>query len=323
MQTGRLQKIGIARETTKGTGVVPAYWLSVDEWDLNPIVNVKQKEGAFARIEDSYGSEIVQKHNEPSIGGIITDKAIGTLFYGALGSCSSSSKGGDDADVYDHTFSVLNSNLHPSFTLSMEDVYIEKWVPYCLLDSLEIKCAIEDYARFSASFVGKYETDETLTPSYTEENVFVPRHIEVKVADSIALLDSANAIDLKSINLTISKNVEAIFGLGSDEPSSIHNKDLAITGTIERLNDSATWRGYFGNNTAKALRITLEDTDTTIGATQNPKIVITISRVKFNPYKLEGSVSELVKESIDFKGYYSTDESSSISVVLTNEATSY
>jgi len=323
MQTGRLQKLGIAREGTSGTGVVPAYWLSIDDWDFNPIVEVKNKEGAYGRIEDSYGNEIVQKHNEPSIGGIITDLAIGELFYGALGSLSSVAKGGDNSAVYDHTFSVLNNNIHPSFTLSMEDAYIEKWVPYCMLNKLEINCAIADYARFKAEFIGKFETDETVTPAYTDENYFVPRHITVKTAASVAALSAADAIDLQSINLAIEKNVVANFGFGSDEPASISNKDLAISGSIERLNDSATWRNLFSDNTKRAMSITLEDSDTTIGDDQHPKIVITLSDVKFNPFKLDKSVGDLVKESIDFKAYYSTSESSSISIVLTNLATSY
>ena len=323
MQTGRLQKVGIARETTPGTGVAPAYWLSADNWDLNPIVETKNKEGAFGRVEDSYGSEIVQKHNEPSIGGVITDKAIGELFYAALGSLSSNPKVSPNENVYDHTFTVLNNNAHPSFTISMKDAYIEKWVPYCMLNKLEINCVIADYARFKADFVGKFETNTTLTPAYADENAFVPRHIEVKIADSVGDLSGEDAIDLQAINLVIDKNVEAVFGFGSDEPKSMANKDLMISGSFERSNDSATWRSLFSANTKKALRITLEDSDTIIGSDQHPKIVTTLSEVKFNPYKLDKSVGDLVKESIDFKGFYSTDESSSISIVLTNLATSY
>ena len=323
MQTGRLQKIGIAKETIHGTAVAPEYWLSVDSWDLNPVVTTKNKEGAFARIEDSYGNEIVKKHNEPSIGGVITDKAIGELFLATLGTVSSVAQVAPNDAVYDHTFSLKNDNDHPSLTISMEDENISKQVAYCMLNKLDLDCVLEDYAKFKAEFIGKFEADGTLTPAYTEENIFVPRHIEVKIADSVADLDSASAIDLQSIKLTIDKNVEANFGFGSDEPKSISNKDFVISGSIERLNDSAIWRDLFSANTGKAMRITLENTDITIGSDQHPKIVITLSEIKFNPYKLNAATGDLVKETIDFKGFYSTTESSSISAVLTNLATSY
>lgn len=324
MQIGRLQNVGIAKEDTKGTGVSPTYWLSVDDWDLNPVIDKKNKEGAFNRIEDSYDSDIVKKHNEPSFSGLITDKSIGLLLYSALGSLSSDAKDAPNSDVYDHTISVQNDNNHPALTVSMKDAYVEKWVSYAMLNRLELDFSLEEYAKFTAEFIGKYEADNSFgSPSYTNENAFVPRHITVKVADSVSGLASANSIDLQSINLVIDKNVEPIFKFGSNEPNSIHNRQLALSGSLERVEDSETWRDYFDADTEKAVRIELTNDDVTIGDSENPKLVIDLANVKFNPYSRDNDPNEFAKENIDFKGFYDSSEGKSIEATLTNTETSY
>lgn len=322
---GRLQKIGIAKESEKGIAEVPTYWLSIEDWDLNPIVDVKEKEGAFARIEDAYNRDIIKKHNEPKLGGIITDKAFGLLLYAALGAVNSSAKASPNASVCDHTFSVQNDNsTHPVLTVSLKDDNMIKQVPYCMLNKLSIEAKVDDYARFVAEFIGKFEADkDALTPAYTEENAFVPKHISLKLASSISGLAAASAIACQNVKVDINKNSEPIFGFGSAEPSSIDNKQLEISGSFDLVMSGTTYRDLFTGNTKRALRLTMTNSDVVIGTSANPQIQITLGAVRFNPYKMANALGDYIRETLTFKGYYDPTETKSIEIVLTNLETSY
>jgi len=321
-QIGRLRKVGIAKETVKGTAVVPAYWLHLTEFDPAPQINVKDKEGAIGRIEDSNGASIVQKWSTPKFGGYITDKAIGLIGYLTFGAVSSATKSGESA-VYEHTLTMLNTNEHPSFTISHYDSNLQKQIPYCLANKTVLEALVDDYFKYTVEAIGKMEATTTgLSASFAEENVFVPKTISLKTAANVAGLAAASNLCVQRFSLEVNKNVEANFALTSDEPCFINNKQVEIKGTIEVIESDTTWRDLFTAGTAKAMELIAEDTATTIGSTSHPKIDIVLANVKFNTYKEDIGLNDLIKETIEFKGYYSIADTKAISAVITNtEAT--
>lgn len=321
-QIGRLRQVGIAKETVKGTAVVPAFWVPVQNFAANPKVNVKKKDGAIGRIDGAYSSEIVSKNNEPSMDGYITDKAAGLLFLSALGAVNT---GAAVAGVYPHTFSVLNGNEHPSLTVSFKDANMAKSIAYSVLNELSLEANLEDYVKFNASYIGKFEADATLAPSfYATDNVFVSRHVSVKIAANIAGLAAASPVALESVNLKISKNAVARFGLSSNEPVKVTNGQLDLSGTIVALQSDETWRDLFIDNTEKAMQITIENTDVTIGSgSGHPKIIITLAKINFNPYKEDAKLGDLIKETVSFGGMYSLTDAKSIEIELDNTQASY
>jgi hypothetical protein len=319
----RLRTVGLAKESTKGTAVVPSYWIPVTKYEANPVVNSQAKNGAIGRIEGNYDLEIVQKLTLPSIEGYLSDKAVGLLLLAALGQVSSAAKSAPNAAVYDHTFSVKNDNDHPALTLSFGDVSLSMATPYGMLNKLEIEAKVGDLLRYKAEFIAKAEAAASLTPAFTNENLFNPKHITVKIADTEAGLSGASAVELYGLKLSIDKAAEAVFGFGSYEPTKIFNKTLKISGEIETLENDTTWRDLFKNGTAKYMQITIANTDVTIGASANPGIVITFNKVKFNSYKDDSGIDEMIKEAVGFEMLYNMTDSEAITAILTNLATAY
>lgn len=319
---GRLRSVGLAKETTKGTAVAPTYWLPYTGFNPNPVIQNKVKDGATGRIEAGHENDIVSQMAQPSVEGILTDKAIGLLLLSAFGSVASVAKSAPNTAVYDHTFSVLNSNAHPALTLSYKDANFGKQIAYSMLNKLEIEAKVSDYVRYKAEFIAKLEADGTTTPANTAENAFVPKHISVKIADTVAGLSGASAVALQSIKLTINKNAEAIFGLGSHDPSSIVNKELEISGDIECLENDATWRALFTAGTNKAMSITFLS-DAVIGSSSAPQLVLTFNKVFFDSWKEGANLKDLIKENMTFKMLYSLTDSKAVGAVLTNLATTY
>lgn len=319
---GRLRTVGIAKEASKGTPLVPAFWIPSVSFDPAPIVATKQKDGAIGRIEDTYDSEIVSKHNEPSIEGYVTDKAIGLLMLAGFGQSSPSTL---ETGVYSHAYTVKNDNDHPALTVSFKDSNLGKWITYSMLAELQIDAQVEDYVRFSSKFISRFEATKTgLTPSfYTTDNVFVARHVTVKIADDLAGLSGASAKSLTGVTIKLNKNTEATFGLGSNEPQSIENREFSIEGSLTALEADTTWRDLFTANTSKAMEISIVNSDVTIGAANNPTIKLTMAQVKFNPYKEKAGNGDIISEEISFKGQYSIDDTSSITGTVINTQATY
>lgn len=319
---GRIRVMGIGLEATKGTEETPQFWLPVDKFDPNPIVTTKNQDGAIGHIEDAYNSEITSKRNEPSIEGYVTDKGIGLLLLATLGDVSVSTV---ESGVYAHAMEVKNDSDHPSLTVAFKDPNMEKAITYSMVNKLKLDAKVDDYVRFGADFISKFEEDTTgLAPAfYATDNIFVARHVSVKIADNLAGLNAASAKALTSVSLSFSKNVEAIYGLGSNEPQAIYNKEFMLDGMIEAIVADESWRDLFIGNTTKAMRITIENTDVTIGATKHPKIVIDIARVKFNPYKEGSKLSDLVSEQVSFKSMFDITADQSVTITVTNTVADY
>lgn len=318
---GRVRTMGIALESTKGTAVVPAFWLPVDKFDPNPIVTTKVKDGAIGRIEDAYDSEITSKRNEPSIEGYVTDLGVGLLLLATLGTVSKTTV---ESGVIAHAFDVQNDADHPSLTVSFKDTNMQKRIAYSMVNEFRLDAKVDDYLRFGADFSSKFEADTTgMTPAFTDENIFVARHVSVKIANDLAGLTGATAKSLTSVSVNFMKNLETVFGLGSNEPQAIYNKEFQLDGMIESVVADDSWRDLFIDNTTKAMRITIENTDVTIGLVSHPKIVIDIARVKFNPYKESSKNSDLITEQVSFKGMFDLTAESSVEVTLTNTVADY
>lgn len=319
---GRLRSVGLAKEAVKGTAVVPTYCLPFTSFNPNPVINNKTKDGATGRIEAGHENDIVSKMAQPSLEGILTDKAVGLILLATLGQVSSVAKASPNTDVYDHTFSVKNDNDHPSLCASYKDANMAKQISYAMLSKLEIEAKLSEYVSYKADFISKLEANGSTTPAFVSENAFVPRHISVKVADDVAGLETASAVDIQSVKISVNKNAEANFSLGSDEPSSIVNKELAITGDIECLENDETWKSLFINGTNKAMRITMLS-DAVIGSNSHPELTITFNKVFFDSWKESASLKDLTKENMSFTMLYSLDDSKAIEAVLTNLATAY
>jgi len=315
--------IGIGKETTRGTKVVPAIWLKPTAEDFNDEVEVVATERSMGVIEDSDDQVVTKNFSSGTIAGEVFDKSFGYVLLGAIGQVGSVEKVADSG-VYDHTFSVLQSAQHPSMTLEIKRGDIEqKAYALCVVESLKISSAVNEYVVFEVAYRGKAGVAGTATPSYVAENYFLAKHIGVKLADTYAGLSGASEIDVKSIELNINKNIEDKDLISNDGPADFLNKQMVIEGTIEMYFSSVYARDYALNGTSKAMQIVMENTAVTIGASSKPKLVINLAKVKFGDAPVKGGNNDLAMVELSFKGFYSLSDSKSIEAILTNTQATY
>lgn len=125
------------------------------------------------------------------------------------------------------------------------------------------------------------------------------------------------------MKLTISKNIEDDRKLGSVDQVDILNKQFAVEGMIELVFNAESFKTEMLEDTAKAVRLELANSDVTIGSSLNPKITIDMAKVKFSSFEKQYQNDDVVVASVNFKAFYSTTESEMITIGLVNETSSY
>lgn len=316
---GRKFSIGIGKETTRGTAVAADFWLPKTELTHDDKIDVVVDESSIGVIENAQGQDVVQKFSEGQIKGRITDTAFGLWLLASLG--SEASPATVQTGVYDHVFSVLESAQHPSLTVAVSEANASTGIRFALsmVDSLEITLELGKYGMYAVNFRGNKNASGANTASFTSENYFLPQHAVVKIASALSGLDAASAISIKKLVFTISKNIEDDNILGSVTATDRLNKQFSVEGSIELMYED---RSYIDTimlgDLAKALRVSFINTDVTIGASSNPTITFNFAKVKLTEVARSMGNDELIRQTLNFKAYYSLSDTSLLTATLRN-----
>jgi hypothetical protein len=322
---GRKFNIVIVTDTTRGTAVAAAYWLPKLDASLDEKIEYATDETSVGVIADAQGQDITKKISEGSISGRIADTSFGLWLIATFGTASAPAA---ILSAFDHTFTVLESAQHPSLTVSVTGANENagNGLRYTLgsVDNLEINFELGKYAEYKVGFRGNKSATATNTASFTAENVFLPQHGSVKFATNLAGLTGASAIQIKKATLKFSKNIEDDQVIGTLDSIDRLNKQFAVEGSIELMYEDRTYIDTIMlGDLQRALRIAFTNTDVTIGST-NPAITFDMAKVKLTEVARSMSNNDLMKQTLNFKAYYSITDSSMITCVLRNtRATQY
>ncbi|GAG31161.1 unnamed protein product, partial [marine sediment metagenome] len=231
---GREISVGIAREPERGTPEVSEYWIPWRSFDVeDKIVSIPDAQ-AYGVIEDSTGLRVVSKWAEGAISGVIRGDAIGVFILAALGTPAGVS--GSDASptpgatAYEHVFTVLQEHQHPSFTIEVDDPFEASPVafPLAMINSLEIVADINEHVLFTANVMSLPSVATPVTAAYESisgtPNDFIAEDMEIRVADDYDELEIASPKAIKSVTLTIEKDLEKDDILGDASPTDFLNK---------------------------------------------------------------------------------------------------
>src|SRR3990167_6480758 len=172
---GRLVKLGIAKESTRGAGAAPTYWVPNTSFSFDDAVVKVRSEAGVGVIADSEEAFVTTKYGVGDIEGELRDKSLGLLLYAMLGTLSSASVVDSS---YTHSFSMSNSAQHQSLAFSVLDPNTSEMYKLVMLDSLEINMELDKVVGYKASFMGKQSVGMgTPTATYVTENKFTKAHL--------------------------------------------------------------------------------------------------------------------------------------------------
>lgn len=314
---GRTGAIGIAVETTKGTGEAPAFWVPVKSYSFDDKIELVKNDSAMGRIEENNDADIIKLWGEGEYGGKIFINSVGAELVAVFGGSPVSAERGV-SNVYDHTYALVNSNDHDSMTIGYVDDIVDARFPYAMVNSWSLEVAVDDYVMRTINLISKKSATATNTPAFTNEVEFIPSQVSLKLASNEAGLDGASAINVTAFNMEIAKNAEALYVLGSNEPESIINKQFSVTGTIELYFENTTQRAYVFANTHRAIRVDMVDTATDLGTGHNPQLRFDLNEVVFEEFERGWDANDPLKQTLNFTALYSQADGEMITARLTN-----
>lgn len=319
---GRELEVGFAKESTRGTAETTA-----DKWMRDVSVSIVERatkvndDTTRGRLEDSEGSRKVQSHIEGSVEGVAHADAIGHLINNLYGTDTVTETVA--STVYLHTFTLLQSVEHPSFTVFAKEGGVQQLVfDNCMVNTLEISASPDNYVRFNASIIGAGAANNSDTPSYDTEYDFIGKDVTVKIADTEAGLAGASALDVKDITITFDQGLIRDHVLGAYEPSDIYNAKMSIEGEMTLNFTAETFKDLYLSDDAKYMLIDITGA-ADIGSGENPYIKITLNKVQFMDWNRQGGNDELVTETVSFKAFFNEDDNEASKLELQNLTAAY
>jgi len=318
---GREIEVGFATEATRGSAES-----SVDKWMKNVTANIIERaehvddDSTRGKLEDMDKRRVTQKYIEGDLEGIVHVDAIGYLLASIYGKVATSLVSGS---VYDHEFTLKQNIEHQSLTVFAKDGGAQQLkFAGCMVNTLELSAAVDDYVRFTAGITGISGADDSSTPSYDTEYDFIGKDITIKVADSEAGLVGATAIKAQDVTLTHDQGGIRDHVFGSYNPDGVYNGKSAIEGEFSLNFSDETFKDLFLGDTPKYMSITIEGSDD-IGGGNKPTITYVFNKVMITSWDRSGGNDELVTETVGFKAYYNETDGEASKVTLRNLTSSY
>ena len=282
--------------------------------------NIESDSWAVDTIVDSINSEVTKQRAEWTIWGQVYPNGIWFFLKALLWNVESSW-----ADwVYEHNFSLLESNTHPTLTVWTSTPLWWSCYPLAMIESMDFTAEVGGKFTVSINLKSKKWETQTHEVSYIDESGFIANMLKVFLADNVNWLDIADNICLQSITISIKKEIKDIECLSSIDPIDYINSSFSIEGSMEMLFEDNTYKDYFLNWTPKALRILAEDTKHPYEWVENyPTFMLDLAKVVITDWTPAFTIDDVTKQSISFKGHYDVKSKKAIEVYLKNTQPSY
>ena len=297
---GRLESVGIGKEASRGVGVPASHTLPRIGYTFDDKSNKVVSSEVLGHISGN-GNQAVNTalFSEGNIDGEVNVNSFGLILLALFGSESVSTVSG----AKKHAYSLVNSNQHQSLSIHLDSgdgSILDRIYEGCVLDSLELNIVPDDFVKFVAGVKGRKGQDSSFTPAYAEDFKFIGRDVTVKIASDTSGLAGASGLSLKEVKLSIQKNADYNFTLGTLEPENIPNKQIVVQGTITLDHESSTFRDYMLNGDYKALSIHLNNTRDAI-STNTPQMYFELPVVEFFEWERDNKAESIITQTINFR----------------------
>lgn len=319
--TGRLANVWFGVEAVRGTAVNATTFTPKTDFSFYERTETIQDESSIGVIADSLSTSVVKRWAEWEFTTNASANSAGALFFAVLGSVTSATA---SAWAYTHTYSLANTNTHPSLTTCISDpTQGDMRYPLTMIESMTLTAEEGAFATLTVSLKAKWGEETTHTVAYDIEKSFLSRYSVFKTASNLAGLTGASPVCLKSFEITITKNLEDDFCLGSISPVDFLNKQTSVEGSFSLQFTDEAFKEYALDWVQRAVRFELVNTDVTIWASSNPSIKIDLPLAGLTEWSLAQGNDEIVTQTLNFKANYSQVDSSMINASVTNTTEAY
>lgn len=313
---GRRGSLGIAFEATRGTPVVPAYWIPFVTLSFADQIESAREEQGMGNIADSDSFYVTMQMAEGEIEAQLYDSGLGYILGSLLGAVPVTT----GSNPYTHTYTLSATNQAKSLTLYWSDPDRSYIFPLAVVDSFQMSVEPNGIVNYTIGFKSKTARNwASQTPSYTSVgSKFLHQHLQVRLASAVGSLSAATAISLKSLELNITRSTIFDSVMGTIEPEDILSQQISVEGSMNLNLEDDTYRNYMLANTYRAMEIKLL-------RSASSSLQLQFPRVDFSEWEPDFTLNEIAKQSINFKGNYDATNGLAIvsTAVLINTKVSY
>jgi hypothetical protein len=318
---GRRVNVGVAKESSRGQTTAAVYWLPKTAFSIDDKINTVVDESSVAAIEDADTQEIANTYAEGSIEGLVNETTIGIFALAVFGTETSHSAHTGETVVYDHVFNVAETAQHQSLCLSVvgDNELGGQQYALAMVDQFDLNMEVGKYITYKATFLSNVSADFASTASFaTTEKYFKPQDAVIKFAVNQAGLTAASKITAKKVTLSVKKNIEEDWTIGSTAANDRNNKQFAIEGTMEIVYTDRTYIDTIMlGDLAKAIRISAVS-GVTIGSATNPAIQIDLYSAKLSEVARKMDLNGIITQTLKFKAFYSKADAKMATMTVVN-----
>jgi len=303
---GRRGQLGVAFEVTRGTPVVPAYWIPEAKLSFHDMTETAAEDQGFGNIADQDSFYVTLTKAEGDIDAQLYDIGLGYILGSLLGAVPVTT----GSNPYTHTYTMSQTNQAKTLSLFWHDPDRDYMFPFAVVDSLKVSVKPLGLVEYTIGFKSKSARNWTAqTPSYTAVgSKFLHQHLIFKLAANVAGIAAATNISLKELNLTISRNVVHDVVMGTVEPEDVLSQHISVEGDLLLNLQDDTYRNYMLAGTYRSMQIKL------LGSTSS-SLDLQFPRVGFSQWEPDYALNEIAKQKIQFKGNY--DSANALDIVST------
>lgn len=329
------QAIWFGKELTPWTAVSATHWIPKMSGSLNPETTYTNDESGIWTIVTVRDSRKTKNGSKLEIEWILWDVNVWLLLLWVFWDVTSSLNSDVSWLVYDHEYSIAESNTHPSFTVISNDNVMSatnqsEQATYMMIDSFEINATAWDYAKLKMNMIGRgiYEVAKQNT-AFVEETKFSFDDVEIKVvtatdkASALTAFNSATAFKVKTLRVAFNKNLMQNQELGNIDIANIFNQNFTIEGDFEAIYRDRDVFDVFNDSLKKYLKITIKNVNKVIWTAENPTIEIILNKVSFQEWSRSTDINTIITQTIGFVWEYNTVDNEAATAKLTNTVATY
>lgn len=313
---GRRGSLGIAKESSRGTAVAPAYWIPNAKMSFFDGIESASESQGLGNIADQDSFYVTFKLASGSVDAELYDSALGYILMSLLGAAPNSS----GTNPTTHTFTLSQTNQAQSLTFYWKDPDRNYAFRLGIVDSLKVTVAPKGMVEYSFTIKSRKSNDwTTLSPTWTSlGSKFLHQHLQVRLATTVGGLSGATKLNLTHFEMNINRNTMFDETVGTSEPIDILSQQLAVEGNFELKLEDETYRNLMRDNTYNAMEVKLVNGANSILQLQFP-------RVSFSSWQPDFTLNQIAKQKINFKANYDAANGLDIisTAVLTNLKSSY
>lgn len=312
--------VGVSIEDTRWVKKLPIqYWFPWTDHTFFDRAKIEQDSWAIDTLVDATHSMVTKRWSEGTLWWQVYPNGIGFFLKALMWWVASSWE-----EVFEHTFTLLESNTHPTLTVWVNTPI--GWSSYALAMIESMDFTAEVWGKFTVSVnlkARQWESENNHVVCYDDEKWFVANMLKVFIAGDLQHLDSAQNICLQSITISFKKEVKDIECISSLDPIDYINSSFSIEGSMELLFQDNSYKEDYLQWRFKMLRVLAEDTLHPYSEDNYPTFMLDLSKVIITDLTPAFTLDDITKQSISFKGHYDLKTKKAVEIYLKNTQASY